>query len=109
MHKFLQFSRLIITNAATANIKIPYFFIDVAPMLIEDTAASASLIMLRSGNLDLLQDVLPVETGLHQETVRQHVMATQYGRSNVETPMTLAIGPTAFNVPIDNNKQMSSR
>ena len=64
MHKFLQFSRLIITNAATANIKIPYFFIDVAPMLIEDTAASASLIMLRSGNLDLLQDVLPVETGL---------------------------------------------
>jgi hypothetical protein len=36
-------------------------------------------------------------------------MATQYGRSNVETPMTLAIGPTAFNVPIDNNKQMSSR
>jgi hypothetical protein len=64
MHKFLQFSRLIITNAATANIKIPYFSIDVAPMLIEDTAASASLIMLRSGNLDLLQDVLPVETGL---------------------------------------------
>jgi hypothetical protein len=25
---------------------------------------------------ELLQDVLPVDTGLHQETVRQHVMAT---------------------------------
>ena len=25
---------------------------------------------------ELLQDVLPIDPGLHQETVRQHVMAT---------------------------------